>query len=109
MKLEFTPEAVHEIAHMAVERKTGARGLRAIMESVMMDTMYEVPSDSNVGISDRYEGCGGRKGKAGSRIPRCDGAEKGVVRKIQKRWKRGDRVRERLSLQNEPAGPVSRR
>ena len=50
MKLEFTPEAVHEIAHMAVERKTGARGLRAIMESVMMDTMYEVPSDSNVGI-----------------------------------------------------------
>lgn len=50
MKLEFTPDAVHEIAHMAVERKTGARGLRAIMESVMMDTMYEVPSDSNVGI-----------------------------------------------------------
>ena len=50
VKLEFTPEAVHEIAHMAVERKTGARGLRAIMESVMMDTMYEVPSDSNVGI-----------------------------------------------------------
>ena len=50
VKLEFTPEAVHEIAHMAVERKTGARGLRAIMESVMMDTMYEVPSNSNVGI-----------------------------------------------------------
>ncbi len=50
VKLEFTPEAVYEIAHMAVERKTGARGLRAIMESVMMDTMYEVPSDSNVGI-----------------------------------------------------------
>ena len=46
----LTPDAVHEIAHMAVERKTGARGLRAIMESVMMDTMYEVPSDSNVGI-----------------------------------------------------------
>ena len=48
VKLEFTPDAVHEIAHMAVERKTGARGLRAIMESVMMDTMYEVPSDSKV-------------------------------------------------------------
>ena len=47
---KLTPDAVHEIAHMAVERKTGARGLRAIMESVMMDTMYEVPSDSNVGI-----------------------------------------------------------
>ena len=38
------------IAHMAVERKTGARGLRAIMESVMMDIMYEIPSDSSIGI-----------------------------------------------------------
>lgn len=50
VKLEFTPEAVAAIAHMAVERKTGARGLRAIMESVMMDMMYEIPSDSNAGI-----------------------------------------------------------
>ncbi len=50
VKLEFTPDAVHSIAHMAVERKTGARGLRAIMESVMMDMMYEIPSDSSVGI-----------------------------------------------------------
>ena len=50
VKLEFTPDAVHSIAHMAVERKTGARGLRAIMESVMMDVMYEIPSDSSVGI-----------------------------------------------------------
>ena len=62
MKLEFTPEAVHSIAHMAVERKTGARGLRSIMENVMMDMMYEIPSDSNVGIctvtSDAVEGKG---------------------------------------------------
>lgn len=50
VKLEFTPEAVTAIAHMAVERKTGARGLRSIMESVMMDMMYEIPSDSNAGI-----------------------------------------------------------
>ncbi|MEY8396269.1 ATP-dependent Clp protease ATP-binding subunit ClpX [Lachnospiraceae bacterium 45-P1] len=50
VKLEFTPDAVRSIAHMAVERKTGARGLRAIMESVMMDMMYEIPSDSSVGI-----------------------------------------------------------
>ena len=50
VKLEFTPDAVHSIAHMAVERKTGARGLRSIMESVMMDMMYEIPSDSSVGI-----------------------------------------------------------
>ena len=62
VKLEFTPEAVHSIAHMAVERKTGARGLRSIMENVMMDMMYEIPSDSNVWIctvtSDAVEGKG---------------------------------------------------
>lgn len=50
VKLELTEEAIGRIADMAVERKTGARGLRAIMESVMMDIMYEIPSDSNIGI-----------------------------------------------------------
>ena len=43
-------QALMAIAHMAVERKTGARGLRSIMESLMMDTMYEIPSDSTIGI-----------------------------------------------------------
>ena len=50
VKLELTEEAVERIAELAVERKTGARGLRSIMESVMMDIMYEIPSDSNIGI-----------------------------------------------------------
>lgn len=50
VKLEFTQEALIEIAHLAMERKTGARGLRSIIEAVMMDLMYEIPSDSNVGI-----------------------------------------------------------
>ena len=50
VKLEFTEGAVREIAHLALERKTGARGLRAIVEDVMMDLMYEVPSDESVGI-----------------------------------------------------------
>ena len=50
VKLEFDREALEEIASLAFERKTGARGLRSIMESVMMDLMYEVPSDSNIGI-----------------------------------------------------------
>ena len=62
VKLEFTEEALTAIAHLAVERKTGARGLRSIMENVMMDMMYEIPSDSNVGIctvtSDAVEGKG---------------------------------------------------
>ncbi|WP_394522397.1 ATP-dependent Clp protease ATP-binding subunit ClpX [Lacrimispora sp. JR3] len=50
VKLELTKEAIERIAELAVERKTGARGLRSIMESVMMELMYEVPSDSNIGI-----------------------------------------------------------
>ena len=37
-----------EIARLAYERKTGARGLRSIMEKVMMDVMYEIPSDDGI-------------------------------------------------------------
>lgn len=48
VKLTFRDEAIQAIAHRAMERKTGARGLRAIMESVMMNAMYEVPSDEEV-------------------------------------------------------------
>ncbi len=50
VKLEFTQDALEEIAHEAVERGTGARGLRSILENVMMDVMYELPSDDGVGI-----------------------------------------------------------
>lgn len=48
VELEFEEEALREIARRSHERKTGARGLRAIMESVMMESMYEVPSDTSV-------------------------------------------------------------
>ena len=48
VELQFTPEAIRAVAHQAVERKTGARGLRSIMESVMMDVMYDVPSRPDV-------------------------------------------------------------
>ena len=47
--LEFDPDAIEEIAVRSQERKTGARGLRAIMEKVMQDVMYEIPSDDNIG------------------------------------------------------------
>ena len=47
--LEFAPDAIDEIAVRSQERKTGARGLRAIMEKVMQDVMYEIPSDDNIG------------------------------------------------------------
>ena len=42
-KLVFEEQALHAIAHEAVERGTGARGLRAICERVLMDVMYELP------------------------------------------------------------------
>lgn len=50
VKLEFTEEAIREIAKKALARKIGARGLRSIMENAMMDIMYEIPSDTNIGI-----------------------------------------------------------
>jgi len=49
VQLSFTPEAVSLIAKQALERKTGARGLRAIVEKAMMDTMYTIPSDETIG------------------------------------------------------------
>lgn len=48
ISLDFEDEAIEEIAKRSIERKTGARGLRAIMESSMLDVMYEFPSDSTV-------------------------------------------------------------
>ena len=48
VKLEFEEDALREIAKKSIERKTGARGLRAIVESVMMDYMYHVPSDESI-------------------------------------------------------------
>lgn len=48
VKLDVEEDAVEEIARLAYERKTGARGLRSIMEKVMMDIMYEIPSDDNI-------------------------------------------------------------
>lgn len=49
VELEFTPEALKEIVKEALKKGTGARGLRAIIEDVMMDVMYEVPSMHGVG------------------------------------------------------------
>ncbi len=46
--LTFQEDALREIAREAVERKTGARGLRAIVEKTMMNSMYEVPSDESI-------------------------------------------------------------
>jgi ATP-dependent Clp protease ATP-binding subunit ClpX len=49
VELEFTDEALNEIATLAVERKTGARGLRAILEEVLGPIMFDIPSREDVG------------------------------------------------------------
>ena len=48
VELTFDDEALEAIAETSLKRKTGARGLRAIMENVMMDLMYRIPSDKNI-------------------------------------------------------------
>ena len=50
VKLEFTQDALMAVAELAAERKTGARGLRSILENIMTDLMYEIPSDDTIGI-----------------------------------------------------------
>ena len=49
VELEFTEGAVREIAKLSAERKTGARGLRSILEKAMTNLMYELPSNEEVG------------------------------------------------------------
>lgn len=49
VKLEFTDEAILAIAQKALEKKTGARALRSIIEEYMLDIMYEIPKDDNIG------------------------------------------------------------
>ncbi len=50
VRLEFNEEALHTIAKRAKEKKVGARALRAIIEEFMLDIMYEVPKDDNIGM-----------------------------------------------------------
>ena len=63
MKLEFDDGALQAIAKKAMEKDTGARALRAIIEEFMLDIMYEIPKDDNIGqviITKEYiEGTGG--------------------------------------------------
>ena len=65
VKLEFEEEALHAIAAKAMEKKTGARALRAILEEYMLDIMYEIPKDDSIGqviiTKDYIEGTGGPK------------------------------------------------
>ncbi len=63
VRLEFDDSALEAIAEKALERKTGARGLRAVIEEFMLDIMYEIPKDENIGTvtitGDYIRGKGG--------------------------------------------------
>ena len=48
VELDFEPEAVEMIAKKAIKRKTGARALKSIVEELMLDVMYDIPSDSSI-------------------------------------------------------------
>jgi ATP-dependent Clp protease ATP-binding subunit ClpX len=48
VELDFRLSALKAVAHKAMERKTGARGLRSILENVLLDTMYQIPSETGV-------------------------------------------------------------
>lgn len=62
VNLTFDPEALEAIADLALDKKTGARALRAILEEIMLDIMYEIPKDDNIGhvimTKDYIEGKG---------------------------------------------------
>lgn len=63
VKLEFTDDALEAIADKAMEKDTGARALRSIIEEFMLDIMYEIPKDDNIGrvtiTGDYIRGIGG--------------------------------------------------
>lgn len=73
VKLVFDKDALTEIAEISLSRKTGARGLRAIMENIMMDTMFIVPSDDTIKecriTKDVVKG-------TGKPLYQCDGEER---------------------------------
>ena len=50
VKLAFEEDALHAIAQIAKEKKVGARALRAVIEEFMLDIMYEIPKDDNIGM-----------------------------------------------------------
>ena len=49
-ELEFTEKALYTLAERAIERDTGARALRSVMEDLMLDLMYDLPDENNKGV-----------------------------------------------------------
>ena len=79
--LEFEPDALREVAKTAMERKTGARGLRSVIEKTMMDVMYEAPSNENMEKMRNHQRGGNRQRKTGCDYRRKSGKEAGTFLK----------------------------
>lgn len=60
--LRFTEDALKEIAARAINKNTGARALRSIIEDFMLDIMYEIPKDDNIGTVTVTKECIEKKG-----------------------------------------------
>ena len=76
VKLSFTDFALKELAKMAYEKGTGARGLRAILENIMLDIMYEIPARGNI------RECRITKSVVNGQRPNLQAVEEGESRQI---------------------------
>ena len=88
VELEFAPEALDYIAQEAIKRKTGARALRSIVEELMMDIMYDLPSQEDVKHFVITKEMVEKKQKQASESTKSDkgawkGVEKGSVKAIK--------------------------
>ncbi len=70
VKLEFDDSALEAIAEKAMEKDTGARALRAIIEEFMLDIMYEIPKDDNIWRSNNYKSLYRRYRRTGYSVER---------------------------------------
>ncbi len=77
VKLTFTPASLDAVAKKAIERKTGARGLRSILENILLDTMFELPDVENRRGSRRQRGNDQRRQASGLCLRRQEESQKG--------------------------------
>jgi len=93
VELKFEPEALRHVARLAIERKSGARGLRAIVESLLMDVMFDLPSRTDVKQCIITEAC--VLGKEKPELVFTDGAQ---PKKLRSRNTKKDNTKEEPSV-----------
>ncbi len=107
VELEFTEDALEAIADQALARGTGARGLRAILEEVLLGVMYELPSRDDVAQGRDRRRCGSREGVPDARAPLGQDAQQSAAPRRQLIADGGPRRGHRLAGQ--PSGPRERK